>query len=168
MLGLDRLLYIYDFIRPFLDISIMTIILYKAYEFISKTNGIQMIKAVVIVAIAYGLAVLLDLKTLLWLLNIIMPGLVVVFALVFQPEIRKLFLRIGQNAWFAFGSRSKHTYVDAVLIAAEMLSSQKRGMLAVFMRHTKMDDIINTGTVLNADLSSSLLMTIYAKRYNSS
>ena len=163
MLGLDRFLYIYDFIRPFLDISIMTIILYKAYEFISKTNGIQMIKAFVIVAIAYGLAVLLDLKTLLWLLNIIMPGLVVVFALVFQPEIRKLFLRIGQNAWFAFGSRSKHTYVDAVLIAAEMLSSQKRGMLAVFMRHTKMDDIMQTGTILNADLSSSLLMTIFGK-----
>ena len=122
-----------------------------------------MIKAFIIVAIAYGVAVLLDLKTLLWLLNIIMPGLVIVFALVFQPEIRKLFLRIGQNAWFAFGNRSKHTYVDSVLIAAEILSSQKRGMLAVFMRHTKMDDIMHTGTILNADLSSSLLLTIYSK-----
>ena len=87
--------------------------------------------------------------------------LIVGFAIVFQPEIRKLFLRLGQNQWFAFGSRSKHTYVDSVLIAADMLSKQKRGMLAVFLRHTKLDDVMQTGTRLNADLTSSLLVTIF-------
>ena len=163
MLGFDRILYLYDFIRPFLDIAVMTFILYKAYYFISKTNGVQMIKSLLILVIAYGLAVLLKLQTLMWLLNIVAPALIIGFALVFQPEIRKLFLRIGQNGWFAFGSRSKHTYVDAVLIAADMLSKQKRGMLAVFMRHTPMENIIKTGTKLNADLSSSLLMTIFGK-----
>jgi diadenylate cyclase len=43
-------------------------------------------------------------------MNIIAPALVIGFALIFQPEIRKLFIRIGQNGWFAFGTRSKHTY----------------------------------------------------------
>ncbi|MCR4627160.1 MAG: diadenylate cyclase CdaA [Treponema sp.] len=163
MVGFDKILNIYEYIRPVLDIAILAIIIYKAYDFISKTNGIQMIKAVIIIAIAYGIAVFLRLSTILWLLKLIAPGLVVAFALVFQPEIRKLFIRIGQNSWFAFGNRSKHTYVDAVLIAADMLSKQRRGMLAVFMRHTKMDNIIQTGTILNADLSSSLLMTIFGK-----
>lgn len=163
MFVFDRLLYFYTFLRPVLDIAVLTFILYKAYDFVSKTNGIQMIKALIVVGIAYGLAVILKLQTLLWLLNLIAPGLIVIFALVFQPEIRKLFLKIGQNSWFAFGNRSKHTFVDAVLIAADMLSSQKRGMLAVFMRQTKMEDIIQTGTKLNADLSSSLLMTIFGK-----
>ncbi len=51
--------------------------------------------------------------------------------------------------------------MDSVLIAAEMLSKQKRGMLAVFMRRTKLDNILSTGTRLNADLSSSLLVTIF-------
>ena len=163
MLGFDRILYLYDFIRPFLDIAVMTFILYKAYDFISKTNGVQMLKSLLIVVIVYGLAVLLKLQTILWLMNIIAPALVIGFALIFQPEIRKLFIRIGQNGWFAFGTRSKHTYVDAVLIAAEMLSQQRRGMLAVFMRHTQMEDLMRTGTRLNADLSSSLLMTIFGK-----
>ena len=163
MVGFDRLIHIYDFIRPVLDIAVMTFILYKAYDFISKTNGVQMFKALVIVAIAFGVAILLDLTTLLWLLNLIAPGLVIAFALIFQPEIRKLFIRIGQNGWFAFGSRSKHTYVDAVLIAADMLSKQRRGMLAVFMRNTQLENYIQTGTRLNADLSSSLLMTIFGK-----
>lgn len=163
MSGFDKLLYLYDFIRPLLDIAALTFILYKAYDFISKTNGVQMLKSLFILAIAYGIAVLLNLQTLLWLLNIIAPALVIAFALIFQPEIRKLFIRIGQNGWFAFGNRSKHTYVDAVLIAADMLSKQRRGMLAVFLRHTQMENIIQTGTRLNADLSSSLLMTIFGK-----
>lgn len=163
MVGFDKILNIYEYIRPILDIAVLAVILYKAYDFISKTNGMQMIKAVVILALAYGIVVFLHLTTILWLMNIIAPALIVAFALVFQPEIRKLFIRMGQNSWFAFGKRSKHTYVDAVLIAADMLSKQRRGMLAVFMRHTKMDNIMQTGTILNADLSSSLLMTIFGK-----
>ena len=163
MVGVERLLHIYDYIRPVLDVLVLTFVLYKIYDFLSKTNSIQILRSAVIVAIVYLAAVLFDLKTLLWLLTIIAPGLVVAFAVIFQPEIRKLFLRIGQSGWFAFGTRSKHTYVDAVLIAAEMLSKQRRGMLAVFIRHTKMDNLMQTGTYLNADLSSSLLMTIFGK-----
>lgn len=115
MVAIERLLHIYNFIRPVLDVGILTFILYQAYDFLSKTNGVQVLKAIVIIAIGYAIAVLLDLQTLRWLLNIIAPVLVIVFVILFQPEIRKLFLKIGQGSWFAFGSRSKHTYVDAVL-----------------------------------------------------
>ncbi len=157
----DKVLYIYNYIRPVLDISIMAFLLYEAYKFMSKSNSIQIIKALIIVLFAYIIAVVLDLKTLRWLLNTLAPGLVIAFAVIFQPEIRKLFLKIGQSRWFAFGARSKHTYVDSVLMAAEILSKQRRGMLAVFTRHTKLDDIMQPGTKLNADLSSSLLVTIF-------
>lgn len=126
-----------------------------------KTNSIQIVKALFLVVIAYAFAFFLNLETILWLFRTMAPALIVCLAVVFQPEVRKLFLRLGQNQWFAFGNRSKHTYVDSVLIAAEMLSKQKRGMLAVFMRQTKLDDLIQTGTKLNADLSSSLLVTIF-------
>ena len=163
MTGLQSFLPFYVYIRPIIDILVLTFILYKIFDFISRTNSSQIFTSVIIIGIGYGIALLLDLQTLLWILNIIAPGLVVAFTIIFQPEIRKLFIRIGQTGWFAFGKRSKHTFVDAVLIAAEMLSSQKRGMLVVFTRHTKIDDIIQTGTKLNADLSSSLLMTIFGK-----
>ena len=80
MVGLNRILYIYDFIRPLLDITILAFLIYKAYDFISKTNGVQLIKAVAIVAIAYALAALLKLNTILWLLNILAPGIVITCA----------------------------------------------------------------------------------------
>ncbi|MFA6937743.1 MAG: diadenylate cyclase CdaA [Treponema sp.] len=158
---LDKLYKIYDYIRPVLDIGILSFLFYKAYELIMKTNALQIVKAAIIVALSYALAFLLHLETLLWILQTLAPGLLVCFAIVFQPELRKIFLKLGQGDWFALGSRSKHTYVDSVLIAAETLSKQRRGMLTVFLRHTKLDDIINTGTKLNADLSSGLLITIF-------
>ena len=157
----ETLIKMYDFIRPVLDIGIITFLLYKAYQLITKTNAIQLIRAAVVVVLSYAVAVILQLRTLLWIFSVIAPGLMMAFAIVFQPELRKVFLKLGQAEWFTFGSRAKHSYVDSVLIAAEMLSKQKRGMLAVFMRRTKLDNILSTGTRLNADLSSSLLVTIF-------
>lgn len=157
----SSLLKIYDYAGPVVDIGVLSFLLYKAYEIITRTNAMQLIKAAVLVAMAYVVAYLLRLQTLLWVFNIMAPGFLISFAIVFQPELRKIFLKLGQTEWFAFGSRSKHTYVDSVLIAAETLSKQRRGMLAVFMRHTKLDNIIETGTRINADLSSSLLVTIF-------
>ncbi|MCH5294885.1 MAG: diadenylate cyclase CdaA [Treponema sp.] len=157
----DSFLRIYDVIRPLLDVGILTFLLYKAYELITRTNAMQIVRAAILLIVAYGVVILLNLRTLLWIFNVLAPGLLMAFAIVFQPELRKIFLKLGQTEWFVIGSRSKHTYVDSVLIAAEMLSKQRRGMLAVFMRHTKMDNIMDTGTRLNADLSSSLLVTIF-------
>ena len=161
MLAAERLLTVYNAVRPFLDIAILAFVLYKAYEIIINTNSIQILRGIVIIAVAYMTARILHLETLLWILSSLAPGFFVVFAVVFQPEIRKMFLRLGQKEWFSFGNRSRHSYVDSVLIAAEILSKQRRGMLAVFVRHTKLDNIVKTGTRINADLSSSLLVTIF-------
>jgi diadenylate cyclase len=152
---------VYDVIRPVIDIGALTIVLYKAYGIIVKTNAIQIIRAAIVLALAYVAAFLFDLRTVQWLLNTLAPGLLVCFAIVFQPELRKIFLKLGQSTWFSFTKRSGHSYVDSVLIAAETLSSQKRGMLAVFVRHTELSNIAETGTPLNADLSSGLLVTIF-------
>ncbi|MCR5218112.1 diadenylate cyclase CdaA [Treponema sp.] len=161
MNALELMQKFYGFLRPILDIALLTFLLYKAYEIILKTNALQIIKAAVVVGIAYGVVGLLNLGTMQWILNAFAPGLIIAFAIVFQPELRLLLLKIGQKEWFAFGTRSKHTYVDSVLIAAESLSKLKRGMLVVFIKHTKHDNIADTGTRLNADLSSGLLVTIF-------
>ena len=88
----NKLLYIYDFIRPVLDIAVLTFLLYKAYDFMTKSNSIQLLKSAIIVFIAYGIAEVLKLNTILWILRVLAPGLIIAFAVIFQPEIRKLFL----------------------------------------------------------------------------
>ena len=151
MLAVEKLLAVYNVLRPFLDIGILAFILYKAYQIVVGANSIQILRGAIIIALAYAAAAVLRLETLLRLLQSLAPGLVVVFAIVFQPEIRKIFLKLGQKEWFSFGSRSKHSYVDSVLMAAEILSKQRRGMLAVFMRHTKLDDIAKAYAAINFD-----------------
>ncbi len=157
----DNFTKVYSFISPVIDIAILAFVLYKAILLIMNTNGVQIITSAIFIAGAYVLAIVLNLETLLWILNTLMPGLFIAFAIVFQPELRKIFVKLGQTEWLSLNSRTKHTYIDSALIAAEILSKMRRGMLLVFMRHTKFDDIIEPATKLNADLTSNLLVTIF-------
>ena len=159
--SLERFPEIYEYIRPVLDIGVLAFILYKMYGLIVKTQSLQMIKFGFTILTAHFIARILNLSMLLWLLNLLAPGVLIGFASVFQPELRKIIFKLGQTQWFKLSRRTKHAYIDSVLIAAEMLSKQKRGMLAVFTRKTSLKDIMDTGTYLNADLTSSLLVTIF-------
>lgn len=161
MKALDSLLAVYNIIRPILDVGIITFILYKTYEIIIRSNSIQIIKAAVIVLVAYAIGILFHLNTLIWLFNILAQALLIAFAIVFQPELRKLFLRLGQNQWFKIGERSRSTKIKGVLEAADNLSKLKRGMLVVFEKSPNPCDILISGTMLNADLSSALLVSIF-------
>ncbi|MCL2472585.1 MAG: diadenylate cyclase CdaA, partial [Treponema sp.] len=106
-------------------------------------------------------AVLFKLSTLQWLLNIMAPGLLIAAAIVFQPELRKIIIRLGQGELFRPDSKPRLGLLEAVVTAAEILSREKRGMLVVFPRRGNIRNIIDTGTRLNADISSSLIVTIF-------
>lgn len=156
-----RLNILYSSIQPILDVGVLAVLLYLVYQILVKTQAVQLLKGAISLLVIYALAFLLGLNTLLWLLNILAPGLLIGVAIVFQPELRKIFLRIGQSDFLKIGKRSKHSHMDSVLTAAEILSNRRRGMLSVFIRRNSLRDIIETGTRLNAELSSSLLVTIF-------
>ncbi len=161
MNAFDRFIEIYNFIKPVLDIGILTFILYKAYGIAVKTHGLQIIKFLILIFSVYVISLFLNLTTILQLLNLLGPGLLISFAIVFQPELRKMIMRLLQADWFKFGNRTKHSYIDSVLIAADTLARQRRGMLAVFTRKTSLSEVIDSGTRINADLTSNLLVTIF-------
>lgn len=150
----------YDYISPILDVCFLTFILYKAYEVLVKTNGLQLLKVVIILGIAYVLATILKLKLILWILSALTPSLLVGFFVVFQPEVRKMILRLGQTEWRP-SKKKKHMYVDSVLTSAEELSQRRRGMLVVFAGKTDIQGVIDSGTIINAHITSSLLSTIF-------
>ena len=77
MTGLQSFLPFYVYIRPIIDILVLTFILYKIFDFISRTNSSQIFTSVIIIGIGYGIALLLDLQTLLWILDIIAPSPIV-------------------------------------------------------------------------------------------
>jgi len=161
MAWIQRLLSIFDLIRPVLDVALLAFLLYKGYELLEKTQALQLVKGAGFLALVYGIAFLFKLTTLQWVLNILGPWLFIIVAIVFQPELRKIIMRLGQGSFFSPDSRPNIGQLEAVVIAAEMLSHQRRGMLVVFSRKVNIRNIIETGTRINAEISSSLIVAIF-------
>jgi diadenylate cyclase len=148
-------------IKPVLDVLILAYIIYKAHQILVQTRAVQLVRGAFIIAVVYVLAFFLKLETLLWILNRLATVIVIIIAIVFQPELRNLFMRIGQGNWFRLSSRSRPHHLDSVLNALEILADRNRGCLIVFVRKVGLKNIIETGTKLNADLSSSIILTIF-------
>jgi diadenylate cyclase len=161
MAWFQYILSIYDLIRPVLDVALLAFILYKGYELLEKTQALPLVKGAGFLAIVYGIAFLLNLTTLRWVLSMIAPGIFIAIAIVFQPELRKIFMRLGQGEFFRPNTTVHIGKLDAVVTAAELLSEQRRGMLVVFPRKINIRNIIETGTRINAEITSSLIVAIF-------
>ncbi|GHV77326.1 membrane protein [Spirochaetia bacterium] len=158
----QRLLSHYNVIRPVVDIAILAFLLYKAYDLLIKTHAVQLVKGAGFLALFYGIAWLFDLKTLLWLLSMLAPGLFIAIAIVFQPELRKIFIRLGQGELFRPDSKPRIGQLEAVITAAEILSQLRRGALVVFSRRSTLSkEIMDSGTRINGDISSALIVAIF-------
>ena len=155
-------LWVFDgVVSPVVDVLVLTFLIYQIYKLLVQTKALQLIKGASFILVLYGLAFILNLETLLWLLTNFATVLVIIVAVVFQPELRSMFTRIGQKDWFRFSTETRKIQFDTVLNAAEVLAGRRRGALIVFSRNVGLKNIIDTGTKLNAELSSSLLLTIF-------
>lgn len=150
-----------EILRPALDILILSFIIYQIYQILVQTRAIQLVKGAFLMALIYVLAFFLELSTLLWILNGLATVLVIIIAIVFQPELRNIFTAIGRGEWLRFQGRGAPYQLESVLNAVEVLSGRQRGALIVFSRQVGLKNIIETGTKLNADITSSLILTIF-------
>lgn len=151
-----------DTARTILDVLILAFILYRLYKIIVEAKAEQLVKAAAVIALIYTIASIFRLSTLLWLLGMAGPALVIGFAIVFQPELRKIFFKFWQNEWTSLIKKNVSSDIDPVLIAAEQLKHMKKGMLVVFQRRDNLKELIETGQPVRAVLTSNLLLTIFA------
>lgn len=84
-------------------------------------------------------------------------GLIVIF----QPELRRALVRLGETPFFRTTPKDIRFVVDQIADAADYLSRAKFGALIVVERQIGLAGLIEGGTVLNAELSSRLLQTIF-------
>lgn len=149
-------------ILPALDVLILAFLFFKGYQILVQTRAVQLVKGAFLVLITYGVAFFLDLRTLRTLLDLLAPSLVIALAIIFQPELRKIFTRIGQGRILRLATQSESHDLDAVMGAAEVLSHRRRGALIVFVRNVGQKNIIETGTRLDAEITSALLLTVFS------
>lgn len=158
-------------ITPFdiLDILIVAFIVYKAVEFLKESRAGQLIKGIAILLVVFAIANLFDLVSLKWLLSKVFDYALIAIVVVFQPELRRALEKVGRSNLAAiakgqFGDNSDEVVSDciATVCKAVMTMSDKRiGALIVFERDSKLGDIANTGTFINADSSEEMINNIF-------
>ena len=148
-------------ILPVVDVLLLAIIIYRVYKIFLQTRAVQLIRGLFFIVALYALANVLRLQVVLWILNFLGPGLVIAIAIIFQPELRKMFIQLGQSRLFRFKRTVDSLEIDEVLKAAQILADRRRGALMVFVRNVGQKNIIETGHRINAILSSALLVSIF-------
>lgn len=149
-----------------LDIIIVTFIIYSLLSFIRETRAQQLLKGLAIIIAAYFAADFLKLHTIGWILRGTFTIGIFALIVVFQPEIRRALEVMGRTHLTNRGKaaidkqKAKHT-VDEVVDTVDGFSKSRTGALIVFEREIALKDIIETGTVINADVSQELLGNLF-------
>lgn len=166
--------YISDFIRLFkitdvIDIVIVAIIIYNLLKMIRETRAVQLVKGIVLLFLALQLSAWFNLTTMNFLLRNTMQIGLFAIVVIFQPELRSMLERLGRSKAgdlitfnTIIGSESEfEKSIDEIADACINLSRTKTGALIVIERSTKLGDVIKTGTLINAEITSSLLENIF-------
>ena len=145
-----------------IDIVLVTWIFYKVYQYFKETRAGQMLIGLVILLIGSFTFNSLELVAMSWLLNQFQTVWVVAFVILFQPEIRRLLIYVGQTRFFQkifrMGtSRSLESLVEASL----QMSEKKWGALIVIQRETGLRSYKEAGIQLKAEVSTPLILSIF-------
>ena len=148
-----------------LDIAVMSYIIYRLYKFLRGSRGVQMLVGLVIILIATGIAPLFQMKGMTWIFENLRTIWLVAFVILFQPEIRRLLIYVGQSRLIRFFVKvSGSKVIDQVIDAAVALCDIGHGALIVMARETGLRTIIESGTLLQAEVSSALIISLFNPR----
>ena len=156
----------FDPLSDTLDILIISFVFYQLLQFARKSRAGQLVKGIILILVFYGLAVMLNLKTVTWVLNNVITIGFMAAVVIFQPELRRLLERMGSKTFPSFGSKPLETLgmdnvISQTIAACTQLSSTKTGALIVFERGVTLDEQMRSGTTVNSDVTAELLKNIF-------
>ncbi len=152
-------------VNDVLDILIVAFLFYKLLGFIRETRAEQLAKGLLVLVLVALAASWLHLYTLQWILsNLVNVGLIAI-VIIFQPELRRLLENLGRNKLISNFSGIDLEEAEEITIeireALLSMSKSRTGALLVFERETTLTDIIETGTIIQADISREMIGNIF-------
>lgn len=155
-----------------IDVLAVSAIFYYIIRFVRETRAMQLVKSLAVVFGIYFLSSFLNMVTLKFLLQKVLDVGLIMLVILFQPEIRRALERLGRSKITDIGkigmkgvaeeTRMEHV-IDVLVDSSKYLAGRKDGALIVIERETKLGDIINTGTIIDADPSVELITNIFYK-----
>ena len=149
-----------------LDIAIMIFALYKVFMLVQSTKAASLLKGLLLFLAALMLSSVLQLHGVYYIMSSMVEWGVLALIILFQPEIRRILEQVGSKRFTALFAHEEdantieQTIGQTVLACTEM-SQSRTGALIVFEREMLLDDMVRSGTVLDASVSSELLKNIF-------
>lgn len=164
----NQIVYALSSIRVFdvIDILVFAYIIYKVIGFAKETRAGQLLKGLLIVFVTYLISNWFSLPILRWILGIVVNSIFIVLIIVFQPELRRMLEKVGSsrirpNQIFDNEYDSKSECIEIICKAAGSMQDARIGALIVFEHKSLLGEIINSGTVIDAAPSVSMVNNIF-------
>lgn len=146
-----------------IDILIVAYLIYKAIHFVRKTNSYNLAKGVVVLLVIFLISDLLHLTMINFILRKAVELGLIALLILFQPELRRLLERMGSR----FTSSRKvsgtafETAIAQTVLACTEMSASRTGALMIFERNVSLENIMSTGTIVNADVTAELIKNLF-------
>lgn len=148
-----------------LDIAIVAFLVYKVLGFIRETRAEQLAKGLVVLVICALLSDFLKLYTLHWLLSGVVSVGLIAIVVIFQPELRRALEHLGRsrfaNIMSDIDKEEAKRMVTEIVRAVESMSASRTGALMVIEKEITLNDIVETGTVIDAYISAEMIGNIF-------
>ncbi|MFC6274896.1 diadenylate cyclase CdaA [Levilactobacillus tangyuanensis] len=147
-----------------LDIIVVWFVIYELIVMLRGTKAIQLFRGVILILIVRFVSAYLGLNTVLWLVDQVINWGVIAIIIVFQPEIRRGLEHLGRGSIFV---RMRHEneetnhMIEGLDKAIQYMSKRRIGALMTIQQETGLEDYIETGIDLDAELTGELLINIF-------
>jgi diadenylate cyclase len=146
--------------QDIVDIVVVTFIIHQLISIIRGTRSVQMVVGLIILTIVYFLAKVLDLSTLMWMLQNFLSSILLIVIIVFQQDIRRALTQVGKTPFqrdMDVGDKD----LDEIIRTVLYLAKRRIGALIVIERETGLRDFVESGVELDAKLTRELLISIF-------
>lgn len=153
-------------IADIIDIILVAFVLFEILLFIKKTNSMRVAKGIVILLVILWLSGEFNLIVINFIIRKAAELGVIALVILFQPELRRAIEKVGSGSWSSILGRSgtvagMEAVITQTVLACMDMSKSRTGALIIFERDNPLNDQINTGTIINADVTAELLKNIF-------
>jgi uncharacterized protein (TIGR00159 family) len=150
-------------IFDFIDIAIITLVIYKLLIFMKGTRGVYMVGSVVGIAVLLLISSRLGLRTTNWILSNVTGYLFIMLVILFQPELRRALSVLGESRFFVKITTpdTSHKMLEEIVRAATILANRQIGALIVIQRKIDLIPFVTLGQKLDSEVTRELLQSIF-------
>jgi len=164
--GFFRTLRAYPWWQVTIELLLIGLVVFWVVRFLRGTRGARLLKGIAVVLISLYIIVRLlgssfGLQRIEFLYSKFLIGASFAVVVVFQPELRRALMRLGETRLFRGWSQQIDEEIEALVESAVYCSRRKIGSLVAIEREVGLGGIAESGTRVNADLSAPLLNTIF-------